>query len=55
MIPEHTTTAVFLQLSHSDMAGKMIHPQYGRETIRVRVRPKETKIDTDALKAFDDV
>jgi hypothetical protein len=55
VIPEHTTTAVFLQLSHSDLSGKMIHPQYGRETIRVRVRPKETKIDTDALKAFDDV
>src|SRR5262249_11541267 len=50
-----TTTAVFLSLAHSDLAGKMIRPSYGNEAVRVTVKPKPTKIDTDALKAFDEL
>jgi hypothetical protein len=48
-----TTMAVFVTLAHSDLAGKMIRPGYGNQAVRVTVKPKSTKIDTDALKAFD--
>ena len=33
----------------------MVWQNYGRETVRVTVKPKPTKIDTDALKAFDEL
>jgi len=50
-----TTAAVFLTLAHTDLGGKMIRPNYGNQAVRVTVKPKPTKIDTDALKAFDDL
>jgi hypothetical protein len=55
VVQEATTTAIFLELSHTDVKGKMTRPAYGRETVRVTVKPKPTKIDTDALKVFDDL
>lgn len=55
VVEEATTSAIFLELSHTDVKGKMTRPAYGRETVRVTVRPKPTKIDTDALKVFDDL
>jgi hypothetical protein len=54
-LADKTTSAVFLTLAHSDLSGKMIRPSYGSQTVRVTVKPKPTKIDTDALKAFDDL
>jgi hypothetical protein len=50
-----TTTAVFLTLTHGDLSGKVIRPGYGNQAVRVTVKPKPTKIDTDALKAFDEL
>jgi hypothetical protein len=50
-----TTAAVFLALAHTDLSGKIIRPGYGNQTVRVTVKPKPTKIDTDALKAFDEL
>lgn len=54
-IPDRTTMAVILELSHSDVAGAPVRPAYGRQVVRISVRPKATKIETDALSAFDDL
>jgi hypothetical protein len=54
-IREKTLTVLNVKLGHGSLDGKMVWPNYGRETVRVTVRPKPTKIDTDALKAFDEL
>ncbi len=54
-IREKTLTILNVKLGHGGLDGKMFWPNYGRETVRVTVRPKPTKIDTDALKAFDEL
>jgi hypothetical protein len=54
-VPDETLTAVFVELSHADLSGKMTRPQYGRQTVRVTVKPKATKVETNALRAFDDL
>ncbi|HUY33364.1 MAG TPA: PglZ domain-containing protein, partial [Pirellulales bacterium] len=54
-IADKTTTAVMLDLAHEDLSGGMIRPGYGNDVVRVSVKPKPTKIDTDVLKAFDDL
>ncbi len=54
-IRDKTLTALTVQLGHAGLDGKMVWQNYGRETVRVTVKPKPTKIDTDALKAFDEL
>jgi hypothetical protein len=55
LVPESTLTAVFVELAHADPTGKLIRPAYGRQTVRVTVKPRAAKVETDALKAFDDL
>jgi hypothetical protein len=52
---DKTLTMLNVRLGHASLDGKMSWPNYGRETVRVTVRPRPTKIDTDALKAFDEL
>jgi hypothetical protein len=54
-VPEGTLTAVFVDLGHADASGKLIRPAYGRQTVRVTVKPKAAKVETDALQAFDEL
>jgi hypothetical protein len=54
-VPEETLTAVVVELAHADLSGKMSRPPYGRRTVRVTVKPKPAKVETEALKAFDDL
>jgi hypothetical protein len=55
LVPDATLTAVFVELAHEGLAGKLVRPAYGRQTVRVTVKPKATKVETDALKAFDNL
>jgi hypothetical protein len=55
LVPSGTLTAVFVELAHTDPSGKLIRPPYGRQTVRVSVKPKAAKVETDALKAFDEL
>jgi hypothetical protein len=52
-VPEKTLITIIASLGHTDHANKMQWPKYGRQLVRVTVKPKPAKIDTDALKAFD--
>jgi hypothetical protein len=52
-VPEKSVTTITAALGHTDHANKMQWPKYGRQLVRVTVKPKPAKIDTDALKAFD--
>jgi hypothetical protein len=52
-VPEKTLSTITASLGHTDHANKMQWPKYGRQVVRVTVKPKPAKIDTDALKAFD--
>jgi hypothetical protein len=52
-VPEKSLTTITAVLGHTDHANKMQWPKYGRQLVRVTVKPKPAKIDTDALKAFD--
>jgi hypothetical protein len=54
-IPDSTLTAVFVELAHADPAGRLVRPGYGRQTVRVTIKPKAAKVETAALEAFDDV
>jgi hypothetical protein len=54
-VADGTLTTVFVRLEHADLSGKMTQPNYGRQTVPVEVKPRPTKIDTDALKAFDNL
>jgi hypothetical protein len=53
LVPERSLTTITASLGHTDHANKTQWPKYGRQVVRVTVKPKPAKIDTDALKAFD--
>jgi len=50
-----TLTAVSVRLRHTDLSGNWRDVIGGMETVPVVVQPKQTKLDTDALKGFDDI
>ena len=50
-----TLTAVSIRLRHTDLSGNWRDAIGGLETVPVIVQPKQTKLDTDALKGFDDI
>ena len=50
-----TLRALSLRLRHTSLDGTMIEPPDGQATIPVDVRPKATKLDTDALAGLDNV
>jgi hypothetical protein len=49
-----TVTAVTLRLRHTDLQGRWRDALDGLITIPVKVKPKAVKLETDALKNFDD-
>jgi hypothetical protein len=53
--PNNTVTAVTLRLRHTDLNGVWRDALEGLITIPVKVKPKPVKLETDALKSFDDV
>jgi hypothetical protein len=53
--PAGTVTAVTLRLRHTDLQGYWRDAVNGVITIPVNVRAKKTRLDTDALKGFDDI
>jgi len=53
--PSSTVTAVTLWLRHTDLQGEWRAALDGLITIPVKVKPKPVKLETDALKGFDDV
>ena len=54
MDPTGTVTAVSLRVRHTDQEGKWRDLEEGTMVIPVRVKPKPTLLETDALKSFDD-
>jgi hypothetical protein len=48
-------TAVSIRLRHTDLSGNWRDAIGGLEMVSVMVQPKQTKLDTDALKGFDDI
>jgi hypothetical protein len=50
-----TLTAVNLRLRHTDLHGQWRDAMEGAQTVPVKVKPKKTKLDTDALRGFDDL
>jgi hypothetical protein len=48
-----TLTSVGLRLRHTDLEGQICDAADGMQTIQVKVKPKKTKLDTDALRSFD--
>jgi len=52
---QRTLTAVSIRLRHTDLSGNWRDAIGGLETVPVIVQPKQTKLDTDALKGFDDI
>jgi hypothetical protein len=53
--PARTVTAVTLRLRHTDLQGNWRDAIDGVIAIPVKVRAKKTRLDTDALKGFDDI
>jgi len=53
--PSNTVTAVTIRLRHTDLNGAWKEAMDGLITIPVKVKPKAVKLETDALKAFDDI
>ena len=53
--PNNTVTAVTVRLRHTDLEGSWREAIDGLTTIPVKVKPKPVKLETDALKNFDDV
>jgi hypothetical protein len=53
--PAGTVTAVTLRLRHTDLQGNWRDAIDGVVTVPVKVRAKKTRLDTDALKGFDDI
>jgi hypothetical protein len=53
--PAGTITAVTLRLRHTDLQGNWRDALDGVVTVPVHVRAKKTRLDTDALKGFDDI
>jgi hypothetical protein len=50
-----TLTAVNMRLRHTDLQGQWREALEGIQTVPVKVKPKKTKLDTDALRGFDDL
>lgn len=44
-----------LRLRHTDLNDQWREALEGSQTIPVKVKPKKTKLDTDALRGFDDL
>ena len=55
MDTQGTLTAVSVRLRHTDLSDNWRDAIGGMETVPVVVQPKQTKLDTDALKGFDDI
>jgi hypothetical protein len=55
MDTQGTLTAIIVRLRHTDLSGNWRDAIGGMETVLVIVQPKQTKLDTDALKGFDDI
>lgn len=53
--PNGTTTAVTVRLRHTDLKGNWRDAMDGTVTIPVKVVVKATKLETDALKGFDEI
>jgi hypothetical protein len=53
--PASTVTAVTVRLRHTDVNGAWKEALDGLTTIAVKIKPKPVKLETDALKAFDDI
>jgi hypothetical protein len=51
----NTVTAVTLRLRHTDLNGQWRDAIDGLITIPVKVKPKAVKLETDALKGFDEI
>jgi len=55
MDPQGTLTSVTVRLRHRDQDGKWRDFEEGAIVIPVKVKPKPTRLETDALKSFDDL
>ena len=55
MDPQGTITMVTIRLRQTDQDGKWREFEEGAVVIPVRVKPKPTKLETDALKTFDEM
>jgi len=55
ILREKTTTSLIFILKYNDSKGVLKEFPNSREIVHVTVKPKATKIDTDALKSFDDI
>ncbi len=53
--PSGTVTAITLRLRHTDLKGQWRDALDGVITIPVKVKAKKTRLDTDALRGFDDI
>ena len=53
--PTGTVSAVTLRLRHTDLDGTWRDALDGRASIPVKIEPKAVKLETDALKGFDNV
>jgi len=53
--PNNTVAAITVRLRHTDLLGVWRDAMDGLITIPVKVRPKPVKLETDALKSFDDI
>ena len=53
--PSGTLRAVSFRLRHTTLAGEMREPPGGQVTVPVQVKPKPTKLDTDALSSLDNI
>jgi len=53
--PTATLTAVTLRLRHTDTTGSWRDALDGIITVGVKVKPRKTRLTTDALKEFDDI
>jgi hypothetical protein len=50
-----TLQAVTLRLRHTNLEGALFDPPDGQITLSIQVKPKATKLDTDALAGLDDL
>jgi hypothetical protein len=55
MDPTGTVTAVTLKLRHTDLKGSWRDSVDGSITVPVKVKPKRTRLATDALRGLDEV
>jgi len=55
MDPKGTVTSVEVRIHYTDAEGKRREFEEGMEIIPVKVKPKTTRLEADALKSFDDI